>query len=44
MLCLKQISLLFSDYDEFLQDLEEDRDYRAAINIYKGFRTNYIFL
>lgn len=23
------------DYDEFLEDLEEDRDYRSAINIYK---------
>lgn len=25
-----------NDYDEFLEDLEEDKDYRSAINIYRG--------
>eukprot|EP00794_Sanderia_malayensis_P017668 gene17668-19430_t len=27
---------LMKDYDDFLDDLEEDRDYRHNINIYKG--------
>lgn len=26
----------FSDYEDFLEDLEEDKDYRSAINIYRG--------
>ena len=30
------IKFAFSDYTDFLEDLEEDPQYRLNINIYKG--------
>ena len=34
--CILAVCYFSSDYDDFLEDLEEDKDYRSAINIYKG--------
>ena len=30
------VPLYFREYDDFLDDIEEDKDYRQNINIYKG--------
>ena len=37
--------LILRDYDDFLEDLEEDKIYRQNVNIYKGKDSlSYIFL
>lgn len=35
---INNFSFSFSDYNEFLEDLEEDEDMRNKINIYKDSR------
>ena len=34
--------LIFREYDDFLEDLEEDKMYRQNVNIYKGIEPKFI--